>query len=254
MIRTPLSVVIITKDEETNIARCLESLRWADEVLVVDSGSGDRTVEICRGFPCRVIQTAWRGFGATKRYAVEQASHDWVLSVDADEAATSELAESIVSLLTHGPGCRGYRVRRRSFYLGREIRFSGWQRDCPVRLFDRRVATLNERPVHEGFSIVGTVGRVRGALLHFSYPTIAVHLAKMERYADLGAQALLERGRSTTIGEAIGRGMAKFAKMFLFRGGFLDGKVGFVLAVNSSYGVYLKYVKLWELSRRPRST
>ncbi|MBN1426214.1 glycosyltransferase family 2 protein [Candidatus Fermentibacteria bacterium] len=252
---TPLSVVLITRDEEANIARCLESVRWAHEVVVVDSGSTDHTVEICQSLSCRVIQTAWKGFGLTKRYAVEQASHDWILSVDADEVVTPELTHAIRFLLDGEPQAAAYRIRRRSCYLGTPIRFSGWQHDRPIRLFDRRRGTFNDRSLHESVVVDGPVETVRsGDLLHYPYPTVSSHLAKMERYSALGAQRLFTQGQSASIPEAVARGTAKFIKMFFLRGGFLDGKVGFVLAENSAFGVYLKYLKLWELSRRRRST
>jgi len=251
----PLSVVLITRDEEGNIARCLESVRWAHEVVVVDSGSTDRTIQVAQGFPCRIVETSWRGFGLTKRYAVEQASHDWILSVDADEVVTPELAQAIRSLLDGEPRAAAYRIRRRSYYLGTPIRFSGWQHDRPIRLFDRNRGTFNDRSLHESVVVEGPVETVHsGYLLHYPYPTVSSHLAKMERYSALGAQRLFEQGRRASIPEAVARGAAKFIKMFLIRGGFLDGRAGFVLAENSAFGVYLKYLRLWELARRRRST
>lgn len=247
----PLSVTIITRDEAHNIARCLESVRWADEIVVVDSGSTDGTIEICRSFPCRLIQTEWRGFGPTKRFAVEQAAHDWILSVDADEVITDALARAIRALLDAPPQAAAYRITRRSYYLGNPIRFSGWQRDCPVRLFDRRRGNFGDEIVHESVHVEGKVASLEGGLLlHYPYPSLATHLAKMERYSHLAAVQLHERGRSSTISEALLRAGAKFAKMYVLRGGFLDGKAGFVLASNSAYGVFLKYLRLWELSRR----
>jgi len=253
--KTRLSVTVITKDEAPNISRCLESVRWSDEIVVVDSGSTDATIEICRAFPCRVIQSEWRGFGPMKQYAVEQASNDWILSVDADEVVTTVLASSLSALMQSGPSSSAFRIRRRSYYLGKPIRFSGWQHDCPIRLFDRRLGTFNDRILHESVIVGGPVDTIRdGVLMHYPYPTISSHLVKMDRYSALAAQDLFAQGRSTCIPMAAARGMAKFIKMFVLRAGVLDGSAGFVLAVNSSFGVYLKYLRLWELWHRQRST
>ncbi len=255
MFHPRVSAVVIAKDEEASIARCLASLSWADEVVVVDTGSRDRTVQIAEGMGARTLKTQWRGFGLTKRFATEQATNDWVLSVDADEVVTPPLAEGIVRVLRGGPRAAAYRIQRRSFYLGSPIRFSGWQRDRPIRLFDRRRGTFNDRIVHEFVVVEGPVETLRcGLLLHYPYPTLDAHLAKMGRYAALGAQVLHDRGRTATIAGAVARAGAKFTKMYVLLGGFLDGRAGFLLAWNSSYGVFLKYATLWELSRRHRCT
>lgn len=242
--RPELSVVIVAKNEAANMPACLESVSWADEILVLDSGSTDGTLELCRGAGCRVITEPWMGFGPTKRRAVESASHDWVLSVDADERVSAPLAARIRETLAH-PGFSGYRVRRRSHYLGEPVRFSGWQNDRPLRLFDRRAGNFNDRPVHERVVLAGPAGVLEEPLFHHPYPTLESHMAKMTRYAFLGAGQIPGRKRAFTRLGAFFHGHHKFLKMYLFQLGFLDGWTGLVLAKNSAFGVYLKYLKQW---------
>ncbi len=249
-----ISITIITKNEVDNIERCLQSVMWADEIIVVDSGSTDGTTDICEKYHCRVFKTEWLGFGTTKKLAVERASHEWILSIDADEVVTPELKTSILALLRGNPECKGYRIRRRSFYLGKMIRFSGWRRDHPVRLFDRRFGALNDRMLHESVVVHGPVGDIHDPLMHYSYPTVSSHITKMIPYSGLGAEILHEQGRSATIPSAVARGILRFIRMFILQMGFLDGRIGFILAYNSAYGVYLKYLRLWELSRQESCT
>ena len=250
--RTRLSVTILTKNEQDNIGRCLKSLRWADEILVADSGSTDGTLEICRAHGCRILQTEWLGYGPTKQLAADAASHDWILSVDADEKVTEELAEAVHRALK-APTYDAYRIMRRSFYLGAAIRHCGWNRDYPIRLFHRRRCRWNERPVHESLVVSGSKGTIRSPLLHHTYPTISSHVERMNLYAALAAERLRSEGRSCSIAAALLRGTAKFVKMYLFQAGFLDGRVGLVLCRNSAFGVYLKYLKLWEKTRSASS-
>jgi glycosyltransferase involved in cell wall biosynthesis len=246
--RLPLSVTVLTKNEEASIGRCLSSLRWADEIVVADSGSTDRTLEICREYHCRILETQWLGYGPTKQQAVDAASNDWILSVDADEEATEELRAAILTTL-EDPACNAYRIRRRSFYLGRQIRHCGWNRDYPIRLFHRGRCRWNEKPVHESVTVSGETGRILSPLLHHTYPTVRSHVERMNLYADLGASHMHAQGRSSSIPGAVVRGAAKFLKMYVLQAGFLDGRFGFVLCRNSAFGVYLKYLKLWEQTR-----
>jgi glycosyltransferase involved in cell wall biosynthesis len=244
-----LSVVIITRNEESNIQRCLESVRWADEIIIVDSGSTDSTLDICRQFDCTVIETVWRGFGRTKQYAVESATHEWILSVDADEEVSPELAWRIRAILEEPGDRKGFRIRRKSFYLNTMIRHSGWQHDYQLRLFNRHFGNFNDTRVHESVRINAATGTLDETLWHHPYPTISSHLRKMNDYSTLGAQVAAERGRTASLPGAFFRGTGKFLKMFVLQRGFLDGPVGFVLAVNSSFGVYIKYLKLWKKNK-----
>jgi glycosyltransferase involved in cell wall biosynthesis len=243
-VRPELSVVIVAKNEAVNIAACLESVAWADEIVVLDSGSADDTQELCRRAGCRVIEEPWLGFGPSKRRAVEAASHDWILSVDADERVSKPLAARIRETLGC-PAFPGYRIRRRSHYLGKPVRFSGWQYDRPLRLFDRRAGNFNDRQVHERVVLNGPAGVLEESLFHHPYPTLESHIAKMTRYAFLGASGIPARRRTATRWGAILRGQHKFLKMYLFQLGFLDGWTGLVLAKNSAFGAYLKYLKQW---------
>ncbi len=244
----PLSVAIITKNEESNIIRCLESVRWADEIVVADSGSTDSTVDVCRRFDCRIVETDWLGFGPTKQLAADSTSHEWVLSLDADEEVSDRLRGAIREVLAK-PRCRAYRIKRTSFYLGKMIRHCGWDRDYPVRLFHRDYARWNDKSVHESLVVAGLVGTLDAPLLHYTYPTVASHIERMNEYSELGAVHLLGQGRSSSIASAVVRGIAKFLKMYVLQAGFLDGRAGFVLSYNSAFGVYLKYLKLWKKTR-----
>ncbi len=244
-----VSVVIITLNEENNIERCLQSVTWADEIIVLDTGSSDRTIELCHQFKCKVISSEWLGFGKTKQKAVSSASHDWILSLDADEVITPVLASEISSLYDSDPPYQGYRIRRRSFYLGKPIRFCGWQKDKPLRLFNKRSGSFNTKPVHESVTINGRTGLLREYMLHYTYPDRATHFRKMRLYAELGAQMLRERGKRSSFCEAWLRGILKFLKMYVWGLGFLDGKAGLNLCLHSAWGVYYKYRLVWEKSR-----
>ncbi|KAA3619698.1 MAG: glycosyltransferase family 2 protein [Calditrichaeota bacterium] len=247
--KNKISCVIVTKNEEHNIARCLESVKWMDEILVVDSESEDRTIEICQSFGCKISRQAWMGFGKTKAFAVTQAQHDWIFSIDADEEMTPELKDKLVRLLQENEPAAGYYIRRRSFYLGHLIRFSGWNRDYPLRFFNRKSGNFNEKEVHESVRINGPKSYIEECLLHYTYPTIESHLQKIDRYTTLGAQQLFENGKRASVISAIIRGKLKFLKMYILQAGILDGFAGLNLALISAFGVYLKYLKLWKLSR-----
>ncbi|HHE38230.1 MAG TPA: glycosyltransferase family 2 protein [Candidatus Cloacimonetes bacterium] len=246
--KNKLSVVLITKNEESNIERCLKSARFADEIIILDSRSIDRTVNICQNFQCRVYQTEWFGFGLTKKKAVSFAKNNWILSLDADEQITSELREEIDKILQN-PEFKAYSIKRISYYLGKKIKYCGWNRDFPVRLFDKNYANFNDKIVHESVVVQGDKGRINQPILHYTYPTIESHLKKMEHYSTLGSQTLLEKNRRSTPLSAFMRGFLKFLKMYFLQLGFLDGIHGFVLCLNSSWGIYLKYLKLWKLNK-----
>ncbi|MCD4693484.1 MAG: glycosyltransferase family 2 protein [Calditrichales bacterium] len=240
-----LSVVIITQNEEKNIERCLKSVQWADEIVIIDSGSTDATLEICRRFNCKIIQTEWLGFGLTKRLAVDSATHDWILSLDADEEVTKELKEKTIEILKD-PKFDGYSIKRKSFYLGKMIKHCGWNNDYPMRLFNRMKGNFNDKEVHEKVVVNGKKTTIEEYFLHYTYPTIGSHINKMHKYALLGAKELKKKNKKATIIGAIFRSWMKFLKMYFLRRGFLDGKIGFILSCNSAFGVYLKYLKLWE--------
>lgn len=244
-----ISVAIITKNEEQNIERCLKSVQWADEIVVLDNGSTDRTPEICRQYATKVIsQPEWLGFGPLKQLAVNSATHDWILSIDSDEEVSQGL-KSEIRKISQQPAYRGYRIKRQSFYLGQPIRFCGWQRDYPLRLFDRRYGNFNDNIVHESVRLNGPIATIEQPILHYTYPTIRSHIERMNRYTELGLIKLMSQHRSSSLFGAVARGVVKFIKMYFLQQGFRDGRIGFVLCYNSAFGVYLKYLKLWESQR-----
>jgi len=242
--KNKISAVIITKNEELNIERCLKSITWVDEILIVDSYSEDKTIEICKKYNCRVIQTAWQGFGKTKKYAVDNASNNWILSIDADEEMTGPLQEKIEILLDN-PLYNAYNIKRRSFYLGKEIKHCGWDNDYPLRLFNRRYGNFNDKEVHESVEIKGEKLKINKTLLHYTYPTVSSHIEKMNLYSDLALQNNNETNDYSIV-MSLALGLNKFLKMYLLQRGFLDGRVGFLLSLNSAFGVYLKYLKVWQ--------
>jgi len=245
----PLTVTIITRNEEKNIRRCLASVSWADEIVVVDSRSDDNTPQICRELGCRLLTTDWQGFGRTKQFAVDAASHDWIFSIDADEEVTPALRQALQAVLVADPDRAGFRIKRQSFYLGRLIRHSGWDRDYPLRLFDRRRGRFKDLPVHESVTVEGLAGKIEAPLLHYTYPTLSSHLEKINHYTSLAARELVRRGKRSSTPAAAAKGVLKFLKMFILQRGFLDGREGLILALVSAFGVMLKYLKLAELGR-----
>jgi glycosyltransferase involved in cell wall biosynthesis len=249
MTRRKLSAVIITKDEERNIERCLRALTFVDEIVVVDSGSTDRTLEICERYGCRIIRAGWMGFGRNKGLAVASASNDWVLSVDADEEVTPELAREIEATLSRDRVKCGYKIRWLSWYLGKWIRHSGWNRKYKTKLFDRTHGTFSDAPLHERVNLDGEVGKLRNVLKHYTYPDLDTAVAKAHAYAEMAADEMFREGRRSSILGAYLHATWAYVKTCILNLGFLDGWVGHVLATNTAYAVFLKYLKLWEKGR-----
>jgi glycosyltransferase involved in cell wall biosynthesis len=246
-----LSVTIIAKDEAAHIADAIESVRWADEIVVVDSESGDDTAAIARRYTDRVIVRAWPGYIDQKNYAASIASHDWILSLDADERVTPSLAEEIRATLSGAPDRAAYRMPRCTWHLGRWIRTTDWYPDDQLRLYDRRAAEWTGRYVHEAVTVRGSVGRLRGELQHFAYRDIADHLETIDRYTTYAARQMRENGRKVNLLQLVFHPPLAFLRNYVLRGGFRDGEVGFVISVLNSYYVFLKFAKLWELQRAP---
>jgi glycosyltransferase involved in cell wall biosynthesis len=240
-----ISVTIITQNEETSIRRCLQSVSWADEVIVLDSGSTDRTVEIARELGAKVSVTSdWPGFGPQKNRALELATGDWILSLDADEWVTLELGEEMRAILTGKHEFDAYRLPRLSSFCGRFMRHSGWWPDYVVRLFPRGAARFSDDIVHERTLVDGTIGTLRNPLMHETYVDLDDMQEKFNRYSSLGAQALHERGARGGLCKAILHGLGAFLRTYLLRWGFLDGREGFMLAIANAEVAYYKYVKL----------
>ncbi len=249
--RRPVSAVVISFNEKDRIAACLESIGWADEIVVVDSGSTDGTRRIARGYTSNVFEIPWRGFGPQKRAAVERASHDIIFSLDCDERATPELAAEIAEVLGRGAIAPAFTVPRRTFLGGKEIRHSGWVPDRTVRLFDRRQAGFSDSPVHERVIVSGETARLERPILHYSFGGISDILLKMNRYTDLSARQMFESGRRCRLADITLRPLLAFVKPYLFRLGFLDGVEGLEIAVAGALHVFAKYIKLREMERCP---
>lgn len=238
-----ISVTLITLNEEKNIARCLESLRWADEVVVVDSFSSDKTVDICRRFTDKVFQEPWRGYGGQKNFCAGMARHRWILNIDADEVVPPATAKAIQALLEN-PEHAVYELPRKNFFGGRFVRFGGWYPDHIARLYDKEQAAFTESPVHESLSSpAGTVGRVGEPLLHYTYAGREDYLARQDRYSTLFAEARRKEGFRAGITHLYFRPLWAFIRTYLLRQGFREGGLGFFLALGAAHYTYLKYAK-----------
>lgn len=239
-----LSVFLITRNEAHNIAACLESVAWADEIVVVDSGSSDETVSICRRYGARVETSPdWPGFGPQKNRALDLASGDWLLSIDADERVPPELRAEIEAVLA-APQADAYEMPRLSSYLGRPMRHGGWWPDYVTRLFRRGAARFSEARVHETLLVQGRTGRLRHHLVHHSFRSVEQVIAKMDAYSTYAAEGMAQRGRGAGLASAVLHGCFAFLRTYVLRAGFLDGRLGFVLAVSNAEGAYYKYLKL----------
>ncbi len=244
-----LSVILITKNEAANIRDCLQSVSWANEIIVVDSGSTDDTVKLCKEMGAQVYVHDWPGFGKQKNRALGYATCDWVFSIDADERVTPELRASIETALRQPEGaCVAYRVSRLSSFCGRFIRHSGWYPDHIVRLFRRNDGRFSDVPVHESIEVQGKTGMLHGELLHYSYADFEQVLDKLNQYSTAAAELQLERGKQGGLATALGHGIWSFMRTYFFRAGFLDGRAGFMLAVLNAEHSYYRYLKLMLLN------
>jgi glycosyltransferase involved in cell wall biosynthesis len=245
-----LSVTIITKDEAANIASALKSVEWADELIVVDSNSTDQTVSIARQFTDRVVVREWPGYVAQKNFAASVSANDWILSLDADERVTPELADEIRATLVRDPSKAGFRVPRVTHYLGRWVRTTDWYPDPQLRLYNRRVGRWSGGHVHESVSVDGTVGRLRNELQHFPFSDIADHVETINRYTTYAARQMHEAGERAGALKILVHPPLAFLRNYAARGGFRDGTAGLVISTLNAYYVCLKLAKLWELGRR----
>jgi len=243
-----LAVITLTLNEERNIGDCLDSVRWADELIVVDSGSTDRTLEIARTYTDRIVTVVWEGYGAARNRGIEASRAEWILWLDADERVTPELATEIREILgVASPEVDGYAIARRAYFLGRWIRHSGWYPSRVVRLFRRSSGMFSSHQVHERLEFSGTVRSTKHDLLHFTDPDLGHYLAKFNRYTSLAAADMRDAGRRFSLFDLLLRPLFQFFKMYILRRGFLDGMQGLILCVLSATYVFTKYAKLWEL-------
>lgn len=247
-----VSAVLITLNEEERIRPTLESLRWADEIVVLDFQSTDRTAELCREYTDRVFQEPWKGYVNGRNRSLELASHPWILSVDADERVTPELHREIRELLDGnvGQGVDGYFIPRRMHYLGKRIRHSGWYPDAKLRLYRREGARWVGGAVHEKCTVPGTVKRLRSDLDHYSFSGLGQHLEKINHYSELYARDRFRQGRNAGLAALILGPPADFLKNYIVRLGFLDGTAGLTICLLRAMSVYIKKAKLRDLHRR----
>ncbi len=246
-----LSVTIITRNEQAAIRRCLDSVAWADEIIVLDFASNDGTAAIARELHARVVATTdWPGFGAQKNRALDLATGDWVLSLDADEWVTPELRAAIGAVIGAPEGRCAFRMPRLSSYCGRFMRHSGWWPDHVTRLFRRGQARFSDDRVHERLIVSGTTGTLRAPLLHEAIRDLDEALEKMNAYSSAGALMQFERGRKASLAGAVWHGGWTFFRTYVLRAGFLDGREGFLLAVSNAEGAYYRYLKLMLLAEK----
>ena len=248
-----VSVTVITRNEAAHIRAALESVAWADERIVVDSGSTDETVAIAREHATRVEVRAWSGYSDQKNYAAGLARNDWILSVDADERVSLALGDEIAHTLSTEPSARGFRVPRVANYLGQWIRCTDWWPDWQLRLYDRRAGQWDRVRVHESVRLNGPTGTLHGELLHYPYTGISDHLDTIDRYTTLAAREMHAQGRRSSWGRIAIHPPLAFARNYVARGGFRQGTPGLIVSLLNSYYVLLKFAKLWELQRQARA-
>jgi glycosyltransferase involved in cell wall biosynthesis len=244
-----LSVTIITLNEADHIAAAIDSASWADETIVVDSGSTDATVAIARSKGVRVEHRNWTGWIDQKNHAASLAAHDWIFSLDADERITSDLASEIQSLLASEPPLRGYRAPRVAYHLGRWVRTTDFYPDYQTRLYDRRAARWRGRYVHESVSVDGRVGRLHSEIEHYSFRDLRDQIERINAYTTLAARQMHESGRRASVVDLLIHPPAAFLRNYVLRRGFLDGSVGLAISLVNAYSVFLKFAKLWEVDR-----
>lgn len=243
-----ISATIIAFNEERNIARVIESLRCCDEILVLDSGSNDRTVEIAGKHGARVEEASWHGYAAQKNIAAGLAANDWILSLDADESLSEALEAEIWQIKKAGPEFDGYTMPRLAQYLGRWILHSGWYPDRKVRLFNRNKATWVGEFVHESVKVNGAVGHLESNLLHFTCNSLSEHLRSMDGYTTLAAQEIVERGKNADISKLLLDPPWTFLRTYVIQRGFLDGVEGLAIAYMAALYNFVKYFKARQMS------
>jgi glycosyltransferase involved in cell wall biosynthesis len=246
-----ITACIITKNEESNIVRCLESLSFCSEIILVDSGSTDRTLELANRFGVKIFHRDFDNYIAQKNYAISLASNAWILSVDADEVVSPDLRSEIEALDFDSDLIQAYSMPRLSFYLGRWIYHGGWYPNTQTRLFHKSSGKFSGILVHETVEISGKTEALKSPLHHYSYKSISDHLNFIDRYSTLFALENYRKGRRATVFKACYKGLYKFFWMYLGRLGFLDGQIGIVIAILGSYYNFLKYLKLYELEKNP---
>ena len=247
---TTLAVTVITKNESKQIRNCLESVKWVDEIIILDSGSTDDTVAICREYTDKVFATDWPGFGIQKNRAIQKTACDWILSIDADESVSEELRREIEEAIRQ-PGNRvAYQIPRRSSYCGRFMRHGGWWPDYVTRLFRQGVARFSDDLVHERLMVQGATARLTNPLMHEAFSDLEEVLETANAYSSAGARLMHQQHKKASLLEAVLHGLWSFFHTYVVRAGFLEGKEGFMLAVSNGEGTYYKYLKLMLMGER----
>ena len=245
-----VSAVVVCFNEERNIERCLRSLLWADEIVVVDSYSTDNTISICKRYTDRIYQRKWPGINKQKEYAVSLTKNKWVFVLDADEVVSDELSKEIGERLESDNGrYDGYMIRRHTYYLGKWINHGGWYPDYKLRLFKKEKGYFGGEDPHDKIIVNGNVSRLEGEIYHFTYQDISHHLRTINRFSDVVSQNMCKKGERFILLKMLIKPITKFFETYVYKLGFLDGIPGLIIAVLSSYYVFLKYAKLWELKR-----
>jgi glycosyltransferase involved in cell wall biosynthesis len=253
MARPTVSACVITLNEEANIRDCLDSVRWADEIVLVDSFSTDRTVEIAREYTDRVFQRTWNGINEQRQFCLEQATGDWVFCIDADERVTPELRDEIMALLGRpDPGAEAFETPRRTWCHGRWIRHCGWYPGHKTRLFRRDRGRFGDNDPHDQVLIDGRVARLNGELLHYTYRDLAHHANTVNSFSTTAAKRLFQRGRRGGVAAMVLKPPWRFFWQYVLRLGFLDGVPGLIICLMSAYSVFLRSAKLWEMTRQER--
>lgn len=244
-----ISVIIITGNEEKNIRDCLYSVKWADEIIVVDSESSDKTVEIAKEFTAKVFVHKWEGYAAQKAYALNLALNEWVLSIDADERVTNELAEELLNMNLNNVSIDAFKIHRENYFLGKKIKHCGWGNDYQLRLFRKSKTRLTDRLVHEGFVVEGNVSILKNSMLHYSYETLKEGFAKINEYSSLEANEKYKRKKVSGITIFL-YPLVGFIQHFVFRKGFLDGTHGLLISLMHAMTKLQVQMKMWELQKR----
>lgn len=253
MTKFPISCVIITKNEETRLARTLESVMWCDDIVVVDSGSQDKTLEIAKQFGARTFTRAFDGYGIQKRYAVEQAKHDWVINIDADEVVTERLKEEVRSLDLDHSKYVAYGFALENIFLGKKLKFFGHP-DVHLRVFNRRYANFNKALVHEKVETEGRTLNLKDHVDHYSYQNIYHYFEKFNRYTSMAAEEKFAKGKTVGFFSIITRWLISWFRFYIIKGGFINGYQGFIWCFFSGFYTAVKYVKLKELNDRKNQT
>jgi glycosyltransferase involved in cell wall biosynthesis len=249
MEKIKISVIIITGNEEKNIEDCLRSVEWAEDIVVVDCYSKDRTVEIARKYTNRVYLKEWVGYAKQKAYSLSLARNKWTLSLDADERVTNELKKEIIELLRSNPELDGYYIPRRNYFLGRWIKGCGWYPGYQMRFFKKELTRLTDRKVHEGFEVDGKIGHLKNDIIHFTHPNIEHIIKKINEYSSLQAEEKADRKKAHLYNILINPSIA-FLQHFFLRKGFKDGAYGFLVSLIHALTNMLTYIKIWEIQNK----